>query len=105
MFEEPATLAENCCWPPVASTTWVGETATEIVEDEPTVITELAVTVTSAREVAVTVTFDGEGATAGAVYSPSSLIMPHVIPLHPAPLTLQMTTLSVVPLTVTANCS
>lgn len=104
MFEVPVTLAENCCCPPVASTTWVGETPTETVEDEPTVTTEVAVTVTSTSEVAVTVTFDGEGAFAGAVYSPSSLTVPHVIPLHPVPVTLQMTTPSVVPLTVATNC-
>jgi hypothetical protein len=104
VFEVPVTLAENCCCPPVASTTWVGETPTETVEDEPTVTTEVAVTVTSASEVAVTVTFDGEGAFAGAVYSPSSLTVPQVIPLHPVPVTLQMTTPSVVPLAVATNC-
>jgi hypothetical protein len=104
VFEVPLTLAENCCCPPVASTTWEGETPTETAEDEPIVITEVAVTVTSAREVAVTVTFDGEGAFAGAVYSPSSLIVPHVIPLHPVPVTLQMTTPSVVPLILATNC-
>lgn len=68
------------------------------------VTTDVAVAVTSAREVAVTVTFAGEGAFAGAVYSPSSLTVPHVIPLHPVPVALQMTTLSVVPLIVTTNC-
>jgi len=63
----PVTVAENCCCPPVASTTWFGDTITETVEGETIVRVELAVAVTSASEVAVTVTVDGEGAVAGAV--------------------------------------
>jgi len=63
----PVTVAENCCCPPVASTTWFGDTFTETVEGETIVRLELAVAVTSASEVAVTVTVDGEGAVAGAV--------------------------------------
>ena len=63
----PVTVAENCCCPPVASTTWFGDTVTETVEGETIVSLELAVAVTSASEVAVTVTVDGEGAVAGAV--------------------------------------
>jgi hypothetical protein len=75
------------------------------VEDDPMLRIALAVTVTSARDVAITVTVEGEGGVDGAVYSPWSVIIPHVIPLHPAPLTLQMTTLSLVPFTVTTNCN
>jgi len=39
----------------------------------------------SAAAVAFTVTVGGEGMPAGAVYSPASLIVPQVAPLHPSP--------------------
>jgi hypothetical protein len=67
LFEVPVTVAENCCCPPVASTTWLGDTVTETVAGEPMVRVELALAVTSASEIAVTVTVAGEGAVAGAV--------------------------------------
>ena len=67
VFEVPVTVAENCCCPPVASTTWFGDTVTETVEGEPIVRVELALAVTSASEIAVTVTVAGEGAVAAAV--------------------------------------
>jgi hypothetical protein len=67
VFEAPVTWAENCCCPPVASTTSLGDTATVTAEGETIVTVEAAVAVTSAREVAVTVTVDGEGVVAGAV--------------------------------------
>jgi hypothetical protein len=67
VFEVPVTAAENCCCPPVPSTTWFGDTVTETVEGEAIVTVALAAAVTSASEVAVTVTVDGEGAVAGAV--------------------------------------
>jgi hypothetical protein len=67
VFAVPITVAENCCRPPVASTTWFGYTVTETVEGATIVRVALAVAVTSASEVAVTVTLDGEGAIAGAV--------------------------------------
>ena len=66
-FEVPVIAAENCCCPPVPSTTWFGDTVTETVEGETIVRMALAVAVTSASEVAVTFTVDGEGAVAGAV--------------------------------------
>lgn len=67
VFEVPVTLALNCCCPMGARTTWLGETATETVEGEPIVRVEVAVAVTSAREITVTVTVDGVGAFVGAV--------------------------------------
>jgi hypothetical protein len=45
----------------------LGDTVTETVEGEPIVRVELALAVTSASEIAVTVTVAGEGAVAGAV--------------------------------------
>jgi hypothetical protein len=67
VFEVPVTVAENCCCPPVARTTWLGDTVTETVAGEPMVSVEVALAVTSASEIAVTVTVAGEGEVAGAV--------------------------------------
>ena len=67
VFEVPVTLALNCCCPMGASTTSLGDTATETVAGEPIVRVEAAVAVTSASEVTVTVTVDGDGEFAGAV--------------------------------------
>jgi hypothetical protein len=67
VFEVPVTVAENCCCPLVAITTWFGDTETETIEGDPMVRVELALAVTSASEIAVTVTVAGEGAVAGAV--------------------------------------
>jgi hypothetical protein len=67
-------------------------------------IAALAFFVESAALVAVTVIAFGEGAAAGAVYIPLALIVPHVAPLHPAPVTalatLQVTVLLVELVTV-----
>jgi ribosomal protein S9 len=58
----------------------------------------------SATDVAVTVTCGGFGTTPGAVYRPFVLTVPQVAPLHPAPLTLQVTAVFLVPVTVAVNC-
>lgn len=67
VFEVPVTFAEKCCCPPVASTTSFGETLTETVAGEPILTVALVLTVTSASDIAVTVTVAGEGAVGGAV--------------------------------------
>lgn len=51
---------------------------------------------------AVTITF--AGIVSGAVYRPLELIVPHPDPEHPVPLTVQVTAVSVVPVTVAVNC-
>ena len=67
VFEVPATLAENCCCPLVATVAEVGETETTMdVADSITTVAE-ADFVGAATEVAVTVAFAGLGTTAGAV--------------------------------------
>lgn len=58
----------------------------------------------SASEVAVMLTAAGLGMELGAVYKPPELIVPHALPEHPAPLTLQVTVVSVVPVTTALNC-
>jgi hypothetical protein len=54
--------------------------------------------------VALTVTVFGLGAVAGAVYKPEPFMLPQVMPLHPAPVTLQLTTWSLLPTTLAENC-
>jgi hypothetical protein len=54
----------------------------------------------SACDVAVTVTCDGFGAVAGAVYNPAAEIVPFAVP----PPTLQVTAVFEVPDTVAVNC-
>ena len=59
----------------------------------------------AATEVALTVTAEGLGAVAGAVYKPVLLIMPQVAPLHPEPETLHTTAVLEAPVTVAENCT
>jgi hypothetical protein len=82
-----------------------GETDTVMSEVAPRMTAALAVAERSARDAAVTViTFDC-GAVAGAVYKPVLEMCPQAIPLQVVPVTLQTTTLFVVPLTVALNCT
>ena len=54
--------------------------------------------------VALMVTVAGDGAVAGAVYSPLVEIVPQEAPLQPVPDTVQITTGFDVPVTELANC-
>ncbi len=101
----PVTVAVNCCCPPTASAESVGETLTETLGAAWIVTVAVPDTTTSASEIALTVTVLGVGAVAGAVYKPWAVIWPQVMPLHPAPVTLQITTLLLVPVTVAENCT
>ena len=60
--------------------------------------------VASAELVAVTVTVAGVGAVAGAVKSPLLLMIPHVAPEQPEPVTLQVAVVLELPVTVEVNC-
>jgi hypothetical protein len=60
--------------------------------------------VLSACEVALTVTLGGFGAAFGAVYRPVCVMVPQALPEQIAPLKLQVTLLSLVPVTVAVNC-
>jgi hypothetical protein len=101
----PVTLAENCCCPPTASVARVGVTVTETLTTAWTVTVAVPTTAESASEVALTVTVLGLGTVAGAVYRPVPVIWPQTMPLHPAPVTLQITTLLLVPVTAAENCT
>ena len=65
VFDVPATVAVNCCWPPMSTCAVTGETLTEIGGSIVTVAE--ADLVGSATEVAVTVTSAGLGTAEGAV--------------------------------------
>lgn len=54
--------------------------------------------------VALMVTVAGDGAVAGAVYSPLEEIVPQEAPLQPVPDTVQVTAVFDVPVTEVANC-
>ena len=99
---EPVTVAMNCCVLPAATLTAVGEivTATGI-----TIVTvAVADFVGSAFEATLTVTCEGVGIAAGAMYMPDEDTVPHAEPLQPLPLTLQVTLLLPLPFTVARNC-
>src|ERR1700719_3512027 len=82
------TVAVNCCVWEVVIEPRLGETVTESV---PGVIVTVAVAawVLSATEVAVTVTVDGFGTAAGALYVAAVVVTlvnePQAVPLQPAP--------------------
>ena len=57
-----------------------------------------------AFDVAFTFTVAGEGTVAGAVYRPPELMLPQLKPEQPAPLTLQVTAVLLLPVTLVWNC-
>lgn len=94
VFVVPVTVALNCCVLLSVTCTLAGEMLTAT---GPVIVTRaLPDLLVSATEVAVTVTWFGLGAVAGAVYSPLLLIVPHAAPLHPLPATVQVTAVLVV---------
>ena len=103
VFADPVTVAVNCCCPAVCNATLVGEIVIATGVPLPRVTEAEADLVASATNVAVTVTVGGFGAFAGAVYKPCPEMLPHVMPLHPAPERLQSTTELEVPVTVAVN--
>lgn len=84
VFVVPVTRAVNCWVVLTANVTEDGVTETATV-DPPMVTVAVPVCVGSKIDVAATVTAEGLGALVGAAYSPSAVIVPHVIPLQPAP--------------------
>jgi hypothetical protein len=71
--------------------TELGETETATLAVLPTVTVAVPNCEASAKENAVTVTVDGEGAVEGAVNKPLEVMEPQVMPLQPAPMRLQET--------------
>ncbi len=102
VFVVPVTVAVNCRCAPVTTFAVVGET--ETATGGATVTVAEADLVTSACEVAVTVTVAGLGTALGAVYKPPVVTVPQAAPLQPVPETLHVTAVSVLPLTVAENC-
>jgi hypothetical protein len=101
----PVTVAVKRCLLPTTTVALAGETETPMVNEVSTMALALPDALRSASDVAVIVTIGGFGVFAGAVYSPLDFIWPQAVPLQPAPVTLQTTTLLVVPLTTALNCT
>ena len=98
----PLTVAVNCWTPKLAIVAALGETVTELeaVLAVETVTVAAADFEESACAVAVTLTCEGFGAVAGAVYKPEFVMVPPDAP----PATLHVTTPFDVPVTVAVNC-
>jgi hypothetical protein len=103
VFELPVTVALNCCVPFTAIIMESGEIETLTPPPEPRVTTAVPTWDRSNNEAALTVTVAGLGVAIGAVYRPVELICPQVMPLQPAPVTLQTTTLE--PVALNCNCA
>jgi hypothetical protein len=96
----PFTVAENArVWPGVSPPRF-GAIATVVELEAATVIVADALRVASATELAFSVTVAGDGAEAGAVYviaAPEALVVadsvPQAAPVHPVPLSVQLTPL------------
>ena|ERR1700742_3107902 len=58
----------------------------------------------TAADVALTITCGVAGITAGAVYKPAEVIVPHAAATHPAPETVHVTAVLEVPETPAENC-
>ncbi len=93
VLEFPLTAAVNCCVPPVESNAEPGEIVTATVVVAVTLTAAEADLLVSAMLVAVTTKLP---ALMGAVYIPPEEIFP--------PLAFQVTAVSLVPLTLAANC-
>jgi hypothetical protein len=84
---DPVTTAWKACVLPSATVAAVGNTDTLTME---TMVTDRDVALDgSASGAAVICTVAGDGANAGAVYTPSAEIVPQAAPVHPEPETLQ----------------
>ena len=94
------TVAVNVLVALTSSVTVAGESATVIAAS--TVTAAAAVLVGSAWLVAVTVTAAGDGTAEGAVYRPLEIV-PQADPVQPAPESVQLTAVLLVPPTVAAN--
>jgi hypothetical protein len=102
VFNEPETVAENCCVWPTPRLTVPGDTVT--VTGGVTVTFAVADLVGACTLVAVTVTDRGLGTEAGPAYRPIFDTVPTVELPPVAPLTDHVSAVFVVPVTAAANC-
>ena len=102
VFVVPVTVAVKLSSSPEASVALIGESWTRTPESRVTVA--VAVAFVSALLVAVTVTVFGLIICEGAVYRPLESIVPQPVPLQLVPVTLQLTVISLGPLTIAENC-
>jgi hypothetical protein len=104
VFVVPATVAENCCCPPVETCAVAGATVTETAADDWITMEAEADFVESATDVAVTVARAGLGMVAGAVYNPPAVMEPQEPATQPIPETAHVTPVFELPVTVAVNC-
>jgi hypothetical protein len=102
VFNEPETVAENCCVWPTPRLTVSGDTVT--VTGGVTVTFAAADLVGASTLVAVTVTDRGLGTEAGPAYRPIFDTVPTVELPPVAPLTDHVSAVFVVPVTAAVNC-
>jgi len=103
-FDVPGIVAVKACIPAAGTEMLVGLMLSGVPPAATTVTLAEADFVGSATLVAVTLTVTGEGALDGEVYSPLFEMVPHAAPLHPVPLTTQLTEVFELPVTVEVNC-
>ncbi len=102
VFDVPLMRAVNCWLLPTITRADVGEM---VSETGPEMVTWAVPDFNgSATDVALTVTCACAGVDAGAVNRPVVEIVPHAVPVQPAPLTLHVTAVLDVPVTVALNC-
>jgi hypothetical protein len=104
VFEVPVTLALKSCMPEVGTEALVGVMLNKTATAATIATFAEADVVRSATLVAFSVTVAGEGTLDGAVYNPLVEIIPHAIPVQPAPLTVQISAVFEPPVTFPANC-
>jgi len=100
----PVTVAVNCCCAFTATCAVFGERLIATLGADSIVTIALPASATVNTGVAVTVTVLGLGTAAGAVYKPEELIVPQLIPTHPAPVRFQITRVGV-PAIAAENCT
>lgn len=104
VFEVPVTLALKSCMPEVEREALVGLMLNKTAAAVTTATFAEADLVGSATLVAFTLTAAGDGTLAGATNSPLAEIVPHATPVHPAPLSVQVTAVFEDPVTFPTNC-
>ena len=103
VLDVPVTVAVNDCVLEVLMEALVGLRLSSTATAATMVMLAEADLVGSAALVAFTVTVAGEGAVAGAVYSPPEEMLPHEAPAQPAPERVQVTAVLEELVTVAAN--
>jgi hypothetical protein len=103
VLEVPVTVAVKGCVRAVGTEAAVGLMFSNTATAATTVTVAEADLVGSATVVAFTLIVKDEGTLAGEIYNPLGKILPHAVPLQPAPVTLQITAVFEAPVTLAEN--